>query len=492
MSTFSFSDLLSVGNIIDNHDLKKNPDGYIENYGDFATASRQQINNLAVNGTDIPAILAAHVGGVVGSGINIQGANQDKEVNEAFETLLKVHNRPRNFAKNGRYSRNEGFRLAERFKQQHGGVLIKWHYGKVSGAEIPFTIELIEIGRIDTSKNDRKYTKNGIQTDTNGRITYIWLFGTKMGVQSKRYSMKDMTYYAGIWIDLSQYTAVSELTTVLSTIAQKDEYMEAELQSAIDRARSGILWSTELYDVITDAVKERLKAAGNPAEGIAEFKTIMNDLAARGVKPNGLTPIPSADKIHELDNKTDSVVDTFSAQTQKSIASATGGSAISTYKDVALGNYASIKAAISFDEEQYKIGFDQLKENIIEEYLERLYMVGVQTNAIPVTRSEYFANRFSYHKWDILRVSKRSVDEKNDASARKMNLEMGATTRVIEYANMGRDYKDVARQQAVADADIAVVRAEIFAARGIDDPLLMVCEDNTDSNENDIEGDEDE
>ncbi len=489
MSDISFSNLLGSNSIIDPHDLKKNPDGYIENYGDFATASRQQINHLAVNGTDVPAIIAAQVGGIVGGGINIQGADSNIEVNTAFETLLKRHNRPRNFSINGRYSRNEAFRLAEQFKLQHGGVLIKWHYGSVAGAEIPFTVELIGIDRIDTSKNDNKHTKNGLQTDNNGRLTHIWLFGSQKSTKSTRYSMKDMTYYAGIWVDLSQYTAVSQLTTVLSTIAQKDRYMEAELDSAIDRAKSGVLWSTELYDVITDAIKERLKASGD----MLEFKKVMDDLAARGVKPNGLTPIPSSDTIHQLENKTDSVVDTFSTQTQRSIASATGGSSVSTYKDVGQGNYATIKAAISFDDSQYMIGFDQLHQGFIEEYLERLYMVGVQTELIPVSRANYFEDRNAYHLWDVLRASRRSVDEKNDASARKMNLEVGATTLVREFADRGRDFKEDMRKQAIADADNALMRAEIFAERGIDDPSLQkeAVDDNQDV-EIEEKGDEDE
>ena len=467
-------ELFPTRNIVDPVNIPMSHDGHIENYGDFATKSRRQINNLAVNGTDISALLHGHVAGVVGSSVNIQGSSTDNTINVAFERLLKIHSRMSNFSKKGRYGRNEAFRLAEAFRVQQGGVLIRYHYGDIQGAEIPFTIDLIGVDRIDVSKNNEN-TKNGLQTNTHGRITHIWLFDDDKNVSSRRFSMKNMHYYSKIWINLSQYTSVSRLVTTLSHINKTTNYFDSELGAAIERAKAGVYWSTELYSPIMDAFNKvmKTKSNNNAKVAIAEAKEAMEDLASRGVRAFGATPIPIDDKIHTIENNTSSVMDTFAQQSQKSIASSMGGSAVSVYKDIGVGNYASIKAAIAFDEEGYKIDFDLLRDNFIEDYLERLFMVGVQIGAIPVPREEYFKDRHAFHKWDILRVSKRSVDEKVTAQAIKMNAESGMTTQVREFAEKGLDFKEESKKQAMADADVAEMRADIFKKRGLVDPQLV-------------------
>lgn len=469
----SYDNIFFTRRPIATHDIKKTHNGVIESYGDFATDSRRQINNLAVNGTDIPALIHSHVAGVVGQSVNIQGANEDKTINNQFEKLLKKHGKMRNFSKTGRYSRNESFRLAEAFKVQHGGVLIRYHYGYVPGADIPFTVDLIGVDRIDLSKNNRT-VKNGLEKNRHGRITHIWLHNEDK-TSSSRYSMKNIHFYSKIWIDLSQYTAVSQLVTILSTIEKTGRYFDAELENVIEKARAGVYWGTELYDLIVDLFNKNISSMNlSQKDQLEEVKKIMSSISLTGAKPIGLTPIPKDDKIWEQSSNADSVIDTFAGQSQKSISSAMGGSSVSVFKDVSIGNYASIKAAISFDEEAYKIDFSSLCDNYIDDYLERLFMVGVQTGAINISREEYFNDRDEYHKWDILRVSKRSVDEKVSASARKMDAEADMTTKVREYAEKGQDYREEARKQALADVDVALMRKELFEQNGVQDPNIKV------------------
>ncbi len=459
-------DLFHTSRVVDAHNLPLAPNNNLENLGDYAKISRRQIDNLAVNDTDIPAILNAHVAGVVGSTINIQSTLQDAELGEQFEHLVKEHGKIFNFDISGRFHRNEGFRLMEQYKVQHGGILVRYHYNSIW--KIPMRVELINVDRIDTAKSD-KNTKNGLQKNRYGRVTSIWLYDSERRTSSSKYSMKNIIYYALPWINLSQYTAVSRLVTVLSDIAKQNNYMDEELKAAIERAKAGVYWSTELYSPVMDAFSKMISTNAS-TEAVLEAKQIMADLATRGISAHGATPIPVDDKIHDISRDGANSVAQFTQQTQKSISAAVGGSAVSVYKDVGIGNYASIKAAISFDEEGYKIDFDRLTSIVIDNYLERLFMIGVQIGRLNVDREKYFSNREDYHFWDVLRVSKRSVDEKVAAAARSMDLLSGATTKQREFGEKGLDYRTEMVKQIKADIDIAVLEKEMYNEAGIEMP----------------------
>jgi capsid protein len=215
-----------------------------------------------------------------------------------------------------------------------------------------------------------------------------------------------------------------------------------------------------------DAFNSLMASKGSDAV-ISEAKEIMNELSKRGVSPSGATPIPQDDKIFQTDKSTGSEVDTFAQQQQKSIAASVGGSAVSTYKDIAIGNYASIKAAIAFDEEGYKIEFDNLVDVVINDYLARLFTVGVQMGRIKVDRLDYFENPFKHHKWDVLRVSKRSVDEKVASQARKNDIASGATTLRREYGEKGLDYIEEMKKQIAADVEVEKLRKKAFEDAGL-------------------------
>ncbi len=445
-------------------------DGAIETFGDYAAASRKQINHYYANGTDISAILNSVIGGVIGSGVNIQARTGDEELNAAFELLLKKHAKSNNFDITGRAHRDEFLRGIIGYELLSGGVIIRHHYS--TSWEIPYRLEMVGVDMIDTSKNDEEgRLLNGIQRDRYGRVTHIWLYSDYKKSRSVRYSMRNMTYYMVPWLSISQYTAVSRLVTILPTLDTILQYKDAEVQAALERAKAGVYWSTELYGTILQALNEEFQNANvTPAEKINEAKSLLERLSKRGVSAHGATPIPVDDKIYEVTNKSDSVYDTITTHSQKSVASAMGGSQLSVYKDVAIGNYASIKAAISFDEEQYKMDFDNLVNNFVNEYLERLFTVGVQTGALPISRNEYFSNSENYWKWDILRQSKRVIDEAKAAQARKSELESGSTTLVKEYGEKGLDYVSEMEKQMEADIKIAAMRAEKYAAAGIGEP----------------------
>lgn len=455
-----------IGGSPESTSLKRLHDGSIEEYPNIAQASRRQLNYHGVNGTDVPSMLHAIVSGVIGSGVNIQSRSQKSEINIAFESLLKLHAKDKNFDITGRFHRNEAFRKIVHFENLNGGVIVRHHYNNAWA--IPYRLELVGIDMIDTSKNIGKYLENGLQKDRYGRITHIYLFTDAEKRVSKAFSMKNMTYHMATWMSLSQYTAVSRLVTILPTLDGVLQYSNAEVKAALERAKAGVYWGTELYGTILQALNEEFKNANaSTQEKIVEAKTLLEGLSKRGVSATGATPIPVDDKIHQVESKTDSVYDVITQQSQKSMSSSIGGSSVSVYKDVVLGNYSSIKAAISFDEEHYKMEFDRLLNKIINEYLERLFMVGVQIGAIPVSRAKYFKNRELFHVWDVLRQSKRVIDESKNATATAKELESGTTTLSRVYAEKGLDYITEAEKQIDLDIQVELMRKKKFEKAGL-------------------------
>jgi len=457
-------------------------DGAVENYSHLASQSRKQLNYHGVNGTDIPSILHAVVSGVVGSGINIQSRLADKKMNDGFEALLKSHGKKKNFEISGRFHRNEALRQIVNFQHLNGGVIVRHHYS--NSWDIPYRLELVSVDMIDTSKSKGQYLKNGLQKDKYGRITHIYLFVDPDKRISKPFSMKNMTYHMTTWMNLSQYTAVSRLVTILPTLDSVLQYADAEVKAALERAKAGVYWSTELYGTILQALNDEFNQSGiTPAEKIAEAKDLLERLSKRGVSATGATPIPQEDKIHQVESKTDSVYETINQQAQKKASSAVGGSVVSIYKDIAQGNYSSIKAAISFDEEYYKIEFDRLQESIIDEYLERLFAIGVQTGWIPLSTSKYFKNRDLYHSWDVLRQSKRVIDEVKAANAVKTELEANTTTHARVFGEKGLDYVTEMTKQIDLDIEVEKIRQERYKAAGLPYPSqVQSSEPSTDNN----------
>lgn len=446
---------------------KRLHDGSLEEYPNIAQTSRRQLNFHGANGTDIPSILHAVVSGVIGSGVNIQSRSQDQKINIAFEALLKTHAKDKNFDTTGRFHRNEAFRKIVHFENLNGGVIVRHHYNNAWA--IPYRLELVGIDMIDTSKNHGKYLENGLQKDKYGRITHIYLFVDAEKRVSKAFSMKNMTYHMATWMSLSQYTAVSRLVTILPTLDEVLQYSSAEVRSALERAKAGVYWGTELYGTILQALNEEFKTANaTVGEKVVEAKKLLEGLSKRGLSATGATPIPVEDKIHTVDSKTDSVYDVITQQSQKSMSSSVGGSSVSVYKDIAVGNYASIKAAISFDEEHYKMEFDRLLNKVINEYLERLFMVGVQMGVIPVSRAKYFKNRDMYHVWDVLRQSKRVIDESKNATATAKELESGTTTLNRVYAEKGLDYITETEKQIDIDIQVELLRKEKYEKAGLE------------------------
>ena len=454
-------------------------DGSVESFGDFTKRSRREINYHLLNGTDIPSILRSNVAGVVGSGINIQSRTGKKSIDDEMEALLEEHGEVKNFEVTGRWHSNEAYRQMVYFLTLQGGIIIRHHYS--TEWEIPYKIELAGIDMIDISKNIKQdNVQNGLKKDRWGKVVGIYLYNELEKRTSSLHTMENMDYIVTTWVSLSQYTAVSRLVTILQTIDATATYTVSEVKAAIERAKNGVFWHTELYSIIMQALEEEFKTADlSNKEKIAEAKDLLDRVAGKGVGISGATPTPKDDKITQIDNKTSSVFKTLKDESQKSMASAMGGSQISVYGDIEKGNYASIKAAISFDEEECKIVFNNLENYIIKPYLKRLFDIGMQIGRITLARSKWVNNPRKYYKWDILRTSRRVINEKDDATATKTNLETNVTNLDIEYGRRGLDRYEEEEKKTDKDIEIEQMRREKYKNAGLPYPADAVIEDNS-------------
>lgn len=451
-------------------------DGALESHGDFTRRSRKEINYHNLNGTDITSIVRTNVSGVVGAKINIQSRNKKDKINEDFEALLKMHGDKENFEVTGRWHRDEAWRMIVAFATLQGGIIIRHHYN--STWAIPYRMELVGIDMIDNSKNNRiENVQNGLKKDSYGRVVGIYLYDSYDKRTSSIHTMENMDYVVFTWVSLSQYTAVSRLTTILQTIDSTSQYTESEVRAAMERAKNGVYWHTQLYDTILEALNEEFRTAD--ADGrtkLDEARSLIERLAQQGVGLSGATATPKDDTITQIDNKTDTVFETISNQSQKKMASAMGGSQVSTYRDIEKGNYASIKAAISFDEEECKIVFNNLENYVINQYLRRLFIVGVEKGFISLSIGKFFkteVSMYKYFKWDILRTSQRVINEKDYATATKTNLETRVTTRGEEIARRGGDQFEQDTKQIMLDIKIELERVKMYKVAGLELPKIV-------------------
>jgi len=445
---------------------KRGHDGSVENKGDFARDARKAVNYRLANGAYVPGMAIAHVSGVVGEGVTIQARFKDDELNDAFENFIRIHSRRENFDLKGRFKLNEALRQMEWFKLLHGGVIAKFHYSDLW--EIPLRVELIGIDMIDTSKKDNK-TRNGIQRDRYGRITHIWIYEDDDKKKSRRVNARNLFYYMQPWLSLSQYTAVSRLASILPTLSQYDEYLGAELDSAINKAKAGVYWSTNLYSVILERLDE-LKKDESTEYAAKEAAEIIADMAKRGIGATGATPIPSGDTITKPNSNNDSVFDVLSDKSIKAMTSAVGQSITTATRDVQQGNYASLKMDAVLSSKINKMHFDQLKE-FIDTYLERLLEIGVRTGRLPIAPTDFYQDKYQYYgKWEIMRRIDDAVDEVKQAQAREINLNSGSTTISRIYSEQGLDYEEEIRKQTELDIKIELMRREMYRQVGLDIP----------------------
>lgn len=447
-------------------------DGKIESYGDFAKKSRQEINYHLFNGTDIPTMATTFANGVIGETVNIQARTDKEKINKDFEELLKEHSYIENFDITESMGRDEAFWLEEYFKFINGGVIVRHHFN--SSWEIPYRVELVGVDMIDSNKTYKnENVLNGIKVNNYGKIIGLYLYDDYDKTKSTLHSADNMTICSPKWMSLSQRTAVSKIVSILGRLDNSLIYDNEEIKAAIERAKTGVYWHTDLFTEIQNALSDAFKNL-KPNDRIAEAKDLINELAKRGVGANGATPTPKDDKITQLTNKTDSTYQVFGDKAERAMSTAVGMNPTTVYRDPTKGNYSSLKLMISMSDNEFAVNFRRFKETFAQAYLKNLFRVGVQTKRINLAKSLYFSNPEKYHKWDIMRTVKVVIDESKEANARDKNLSNGSTTQLKEYAKRGEDYIEESIKQIDADIKLEAIKKQKYEKAGLVYPITGV------------------
>lgn len=433
----------------------------VESYANIGRETRKQIAYHFLNGTDIPALIETSINGLVGPGLNIQSRTKIEEIDKTFELYIKEHSKKKNFEVTGRLSRDEAMEMCHSEKKRKGGILARHRYN--TAWEIPYRLEFISADMIDVSKFvPSQNIINGLRKNKDGRVVGYWIYKDYSQKESIEIPAEDISVYMDYWMDISQYTMVARLSQILPELDDLLQYQKYELEAAVDRTQANVFWHTRMYDTVIDAMNElysKLKTqnGGVTSETFSELteisRAITKQMAAEGLIPGNIKVTPFEDKITELKSNTSSTYEPFNKNISKKIASSQGRSTVSTQGDTDNTNWSTIDEINVRDERRDNAELRRMREDILDEYLERLFRIGVQTGKIPLAWNEYNKNKIQYHQWEILRTPRIGNKQKR-ATSNKINLSIGATTLNRIYNEEGADYAEEMLKQVQTDVDL--------------------------------------
>jgi len=395
-----------------------------------ASKIRKETHWLNVNGTDIPAMVSKATSRTIGVSVNIQVESSDSKFNKEAESCLK------NFHKLGvgeltnKHHGNSAFRAISDFDLLDGGIIVRHHYN--TAWKFPYKYELVPVDMIDIlkgtgRKNDQDHTLNGIVYNKWNQPTHLWLYKTDDKQMSDKVSLKNITYYSDVWASLGQQTAISKLASILPTLDQVEQFGKAALDSAIEAAKSGAYLKSSAYNEIMLALRDQISKQSasskqNKLDSAIDFaKPILDRLASIGVKPYGLTPIPSEDSVEFDNRKRDSEYTALNNNSEMKMGAAIGMSDISVYSKADKVNYSAIKYISETDGLSTSIRFDNIARKILDNINGRAVEIGVQIGDIKA-RKAYWENPEDFKKFRYLRQINIDIEPGKTAGANNLNL----------------------------------------------------------------------
>lgn len=393
----------------------------------FPAKIRKQNHWLNVNTTDIPTVVKSYTSRTIGITLNTQVESPSRIFNDKAENLIEKFNRIKIGELTGRHHFASSMRLISDFEILDGGVIIKHHYNKQW--EIPYKYEVVSVDMIDASKNYNRYTEDditvaGIQLNKWNQITHLWLYEDENKLKSKKVPIEDITYYSEVWVSVGQQVAISQLSSMLSTMDKVYQYANAELEAAIEEAKAGAYIKSTAFNEIIRIATDEIGQMSDSEKAKAELQDILKGYARLGVGHTGLTPIPAEDEVQFNTAKRDGVFSDLNSNAELKMASSQGMSDLGMYKKADKANYSSLKYAIETDQLSADIRFDNISNKVIDEIYTRLLRVGVQLGILP-ERVSFWSNQTSYAKFRYLRKNKIDVEPGKTATANKTNLELG-------------------------------------------------------------------
>ena len=429
-----------------------------------AVDTRKQTHWLNVNGTDIPAMIAKATARTIGVSVNVQVESKDEKFNNEAESFLEYFHEIGIGELTNKHHGSSAFRAISDFDLLDGGIIVRHHY--MTAWKIPYKYELVPVDMIDIGKgsgrkNDLDYTLNGLVYNKWNQITHIWLYTTDDKITSEKVSIKNITYYSDVWVSLGQQTAISKLSSILPKLDQIEQYAKAELDSAIEAAKSGAFLKSSAYNEIMlisrDQIAQKMPVSKQSKLDVAVdyAKPILDRLSSIGIKPYGLTPIPKDDEVTFDTRKRDGVFQQLNNNSEMKMGAAIGLSDITVYSKADKVNYSAIKYISETDGLSASIRFDNIAKKILNDINKRAIEVGIQIGEI-TTRKAYWENPNKFHKFRYLRQIHIDIEPAKNAGANKINLELGLKTKsqIIEERDGVKYEKYLAKQSETIKMEI--------------------------------------
>ena len=403
-----------------------------------AETIRKQTKWLNVNTTDIPAIVKKNTSRTIGVSINTKVESHNESFNRDAEKFLKYFYKIGVGESSNKHHFNSAARAINDFEQLDGGIMIRHHYN--TAWNIPYKYELVAVDMIDIKKTSfayeqyKPYTLNGLVYNEWNQITHIWIYKDTNKTTSEKVSIKNITYYSEVWVSIGQQTAISQLSSILPTLDLIDQYGKAELDNAIESAKSGAYLKSTAYNEIMLVLKDMIDkaAVGKTSEekltSTIDFADpILKRLASVGIKPYGLTPIPSGDSIEFDPRKRDGVFDSLNNNAEMKMGAAVGASDVGVYSKADKVNYSAIKYVSETDQLSADIKFDNIRAKVLDDINARAIQVGVQIGRIK-QRVAYWKDPESFHQFNYLRQIYIDIEPAKNATANKTNIALGIKT----------------------------------------------------------------
>jgi len=450
-----------------------------------ATSARKLNQNMAslnINNDLVSSIRLAYERGVIGTQISIQSRTEDEGFNTLFEDQIKEWSKRGNCELTGRFYRGLAERSMIGYNKINGGFILIHHYNKKW--DIPYKFEIVPLTMIDYSQDNIMENKiNGLKINNYGELKGVYIYTDGHKTTSKFVSSKDLTLYVIPFVDPTQYSGVSSLSPIISTLDMLSTYNVAELRSAKNKAEGAIVVKTQLFNEILKIKQQRAKSISGGVVSENELFELYKHFKITGGL-EGANYVPADDDVVNLQSKTDSIFDSLDNSAKRTISAGAGLSTQTTFREMPSSYNAALLNA-QLDDAQFEIEFMDFTEMLWREVIEvRLLDALVLSGKIKIT--DFWTSPQKYRKVEFIRKSSSHIDPSKVEKAITDSLDNGTSNQIDIIATKGKDWQQNIKRQVAYEIESIKIREQMFKEAGVDMPAQ---EQNTTVDNNPIEED---
>lgn len=394
---------------------------------------RQRARLLVNDAPNINGAVRKIVNNVVYNGIILQVKNAKSERKEKLiEKTWKE------------WAKSQNLWLLQRQVLRHliidGGCLVHFYIERENKA-CPLGIELINIDRLDETKNGRLENGNfafkGIEFDSNKNVIayhikeddeYAYYMGIRTQfAESKRIS-KENIFLCYLQEDIGQLLPVSWLHAVIMTMQSFNEYQLSEQIAAQLAASFGIFLkqNTEYTGTGLDGTSLMGGAVNGKPLNINDF-----------ISSGRIDVLPAGTEIQVAQNtRPSSNYSNYSKQCQKNASTGIGMSYESFSNDFSEASYSSVRQAILEERRNYQVIQEMIVQFFLQPVWEKFEEIAKTFSVLP---NEEISICWQRPGWQW-------VDPVKDSQAQKTLNEMKIKSGHMIAAEMGIDYDEVQAQ----------------------------------------------